>query len=335
MTPVSERLQEFFNAEKLNPLGVSELLQYDSAEKLYRLFRNKNANPSLEILVDITNKFENLNVDWLLTGNGSMYKNKPPLPPQSLVDFRNKQVHNQSVNTVNPEHFSQKTTQKTTPDTTPKAKNDYNFQGFPPQNFEENEVKYHFGVPRVVTVTETRQDNIVYVPIKARAGYLTGYGDPEYISTLPTLRIPGLNNATYRMFEIDGPSMGPNIVHGDRIICEWVGSLDEIRDNRVYVVVSRNGVVCKRVLNRVKEYGKLILKSDTISQKKDYPNIDLELEDINEIWYSRMKLSTDFSEPAEVYHRLNDFEAEMTVLRSDFKRISKDIDKLKEDKGPF
>lgn len=52
--------------------GVQDLaksLGYKSAEKLYRLNRSGN-NPSFEILVDLTNKFENMNVRWLITGEG-------------------------------------------------------------------------------------------------------------------------------------------------------------------------------------------------------------------------------------------------------------------------
>src|SRR6202008_3862673 len=86
-------------------------------------------------------------------------------------------------------------------------------------------------VPRVVTVEPDGNENILYVPVKARAGYLLGYGDPEFIETLPSFRLPGLNNATFRMFEVEGPSMAPNIMSGDRIIGEWVESLDDIRDN--------------------------------------------------------------------------------------------------------
>src|ERR1700761_1156107 len=34
-------------------------------------------------------------------------------------------------------------------------------------------------MPRIITVDRSGNDNIVYVPVKARAGYLSGYGDTE------------------------------------------------------------------------------------------------------------------------------------------------------------
>jgi len=173
----------------------------------------------------------------------------------------------------------------------------------------------YVSIPRIITVDQKGNDNIVYVPVKARAGYLSGYGDIEFMESLPTFRLPGLSNATYRMFEVDGPSMAPNVLHGDRIIGEWVDSLDKIRDNRVYVVVHKGGVAVKRVINRLAERGKLYLKSDTIAHRHEFPTLEIDPEDVKEIWYGRMKISSDFSEPAEVYHRLADLETDVMELK--------------------
>jgi transcriptional regulator with XRE-family HTH domain len=178
-------------------------------------------------------------------------------------------------------------------------------------------------IPKIITVDNSGNDNIIYVPVKARAGYLNGYGDAEYMESLPTFRLPGLNNGTYRMFEVDGPSMAPNVLHGDRIIGEWVDALDKIRDNRVYVIVHEGGVAVKRLINRLKERGKLYLKSDTIAHRHEFPTIEIDPADVKEVWYAQMKISSDFSEPAEVYHRLADLEMDVMEM----KRSMKDVDK--------
>ena len=174
-------------------------------------------------------------------------------------------------------------------------------------------------VPQVVTIEPDGNENIVYVPVKARAGYLLGYGDPEFMESLPTFRLPGLNNATFRMFEVDGPSMVPNIMSGDRIIGEWVDSIENIRDNRVHVVVHKGGIAVKRVLNRVKERGKIYLKSDTVVHRHEFPTLEIDPEDVSEIWYGRLKLSSDFSEPSEVYHRLADLEVDIMEMKRHLK----------------
>ncbi len=171
------------------------------------------------------------------------------------------------------------------------------------------------GVPKVITVDEKGNDNIVYVPVKARAGYLLGYGDTGFMETLPTFRLPGLNNATYRMFEVDGPSMAPNILHGDRLIGEWIDDITKIRDNRVYIIVHKGGVAVKRVVNRLTERGKIYLKSDTVVHRHEYPTLEVDPSDIMEVWYGRLKISADFSEPAEVYHRLADLEMDVMEMK--------------------
>ena len=175
-------------------------------------------------------------------------------------------------------------------------------------------------IPRIITVDNSGNDNIIYVPVKARAGYLSGYGDAEFMETLPTFRLPGLNNATYRMFEVDGPSMAPNVLHGDRIIGEWIDELDKIRDNRVYVIVHEGGVAMKRLVNRLKERGKLYLKSDTIAHRHEFPTVEIDPADVKEVWYGRMKISSDFSEPAEVYHRLADLEMDVMEMKNAIKK---------------
>lgn len=174
-------------------------------------------------------------------------------------------------------------------------------------------------IPKIITVDNSGNDNIIYVPVKARAGYLNGYGDAEFMETLPTFRLPGLTNATYRMFEVDGPSMAPNVLHGDRVIGEWVDDLATIRDNRVYIVVHSGGVAIKRVVNRLKERGKLYLKSDTIAHRHEFPTLEIDPADVKEVWYSRMKISSDFSEPAEVYHRLADLEMDLMEIKQKLK----------------
>ena len=179
------------------------------------------------------------------------------------------------------------------------------------------------GMPRIITVDQQGNDNIIYVPVKARAGYLSGYGDTEFMESLPTFRLPGLSNSTYRMFEVDGPSMAPNVLHGDRLIGEWVDDLEKIRDNRVYIIVHKGGVAVKRIINRLKERGKIYLKSDTIAHRHEFPTIEIDPADIKEVWYGRLKISSDFSEPAEVYHRLADLEMDVMEMKRMFKPDNK------------
>ena len=181
----------------------------------------------------------------------------------------------------------------------------------------EKNTYYKSASPQVITVDRHGNDNIIYVPIKAQAGYLLGYADKDYIENLPTFQIPGLNNGTYRMFEVQGVSMAPTLLDKDRVIAQWVPSVDEIRDNRVHVIVHKDGIAIKRVLNRVNERQKIYLKSDTLTYRTEYPILEIDPADVIEIWYVRMKLSADLSEPAEVYTRLSNLELNQhEIMRS-------------------
>jgi transcriptional regulator with XRE-family HTH domain len=171
-------------------------------------------------------------------------------------------------------------------------------------------------LPKAIIVDRSDKELVSLVPVKAAAGYLNGYADPEYIATLPTLDIPGISGASHRAFEIRGNSMLPNHHSGSIQICRWVETINDIRDRRVYVIVTKHdGIVLKRVLNRIKQDGKLILMSDN-DNKREYPNYTIEPEDVLELWYWRAGIIRESPEPGTNYTRINDLEARLSLIES-------------------
>lgn len=74
-TSIGERIERIMEHLKMNKEAFSKHLGYKSQEKIGRLLRKdkeKPAMPSFEIIADISNKFEWLNSNWLITGNGDM-----------------------------------------------------------------------------------------------------------------------------------------------------------------------------------------------------------------------------------------------------------------------
>ncbi|MEQ9285396.1 MAG: hypothetical protein RIG77_00730 [Cyclobacteriaceae bacterium] len=68
-----DRLMFFSHYQGIkNANDLAKELNYKSPEKLYRLKRDINSKPSFGILTDIANKFEFLNLRWLLVGKGEM-----------------------------------------------------------------------------------------------------------------------------------------------------------------------------------------------------------------------------------------------------------------------
>ena len=175
------------------------------------------------------------------------------------------------------------------------------------------------GMPQVIAVNQTGDENVIYVPVKARAGYLDGYGDPEYIETLPSFNMPHLTNGTYRCFEVKGNSMVRTFFDGDLVFGKYVEDLRDVKDGRVYIIVSKNdGIVLKRVINRIEERDKLILKSD--NKDGNYPTYTINAEDIVEVWYVTMYASKQMPEPVDIYDRLHELESKVVDLEGALQR---------------
>ena len=150
---------------------------------------------------------------------------------------------------------------------------------------------------RVLSISVDKDDNenIELVPVKASAGYLNGFSDPQYIQELPKfqLPIPSLKQGTYRAFEIKGDSMLP-IQSGSIIIGEYLDNWNDVKIGDTYVIISKNeGVVYKRAGNKFKEDRELKLVSDN----KVYDPYSVPADDILEIWKAKAYLSTALPEP--------------------------------------
>ncbi|MFN0292329.1 XRE family transcriptional regulator [Pedobacter helvus] len=150
---------------------------------------------------------------------------------------------------------------------------------------------------RVLSISVDKDDNenIELVPVKASAGYLNGFSDPQYIQDLPKfqLPIPSLKQGTYRAFEIKGDSMLP-IQSGSIIIGEYLDNWNDVKVGDTYVIISKNeGVVYKRAGNKFKEDKELKL----ISDNKIYDPYSVPADDILEIWKAKAYLSTALPEP--------------------------------------
>ncbi|MDE3234812.1 MAG: LexA family transcriptional regulator [Bacteroidota bacterium] len=121
---------------------------------------------------------------------------------------------------------------------------------------------------------------IQFVPVKAAAGYLAGYADPDFLDELNTFTLPMLAPGMYRAFEIVGDSMLPT-PSGSVIVGEKVEDLEEVRNSNTYVVLSKNeGVVYKRIMKNNRTKNKLTL----ISDNPIYEPYQVNAEDVIEVW---------------------------------------------------
>jgi len=121
---------------------------------------------------------------------------------------------------------------------------------------------------------------IQFVPIKAAAGYLSGYADPDFLDELNTFTLPMLSPGNYRAFEIIGDSMMPT-PSGSVIVGEKVDNFEDVKATNTYVVLSKSdGIVYKRVVKNNKAKNKITLVSDNPT----YEPYNVNSDDVLELW---------------------------------------------------
>lgn len=138
-----------------------------------------------------------------------------------------------------------------------------------------------------ISVTEENNENIVFVPAKAAAGYPEKYQEPVFIKKLDHFSLPGnkFKSGTFRCFEVTGDSMLPLILPNSWAIGKYLENWNDIKPDpitgpKIYIVVTTEGVKIKKVLNRIKERGQLVLQSENVT----YPTESFLVEDIIEVW---------------------------------------------------
>jgi phage repressor protein C with HTH and peptisase S24 domain len=129
-----------------------------------------------------------------------------------------------------------------------------------------------------ITVDQDGENFIEIVPHKAKAGYLTGYADPEFIESLQHISLPFLGPGKHRGFPVEGDSMPPH-EDGSIIVGRYVEKLGEVMDGKTYILITKSeGIVYKRLNKNKKNI--LVLESDN----SFYPIYEVKASDILEIW---------------------------------------------------
>lgn len=73
-----QRIMEIIDYKGIKSVNVfaTKHLNYDAPQKINRLKKKEN-KPSYEIILDIVNKFEEIDANWLISGKGNMLKKAP------------------------------------------------------------------------------------------------------------------------------------------------------------------------------------------------------------------------------------------------------------------
>lgn len=165
-----------------------------------------------------------------------------------------------------------------------------------------------------ITIDREGENTIEIIPQKAKAGYLSGYSDPEFIEGLQQISLPFLKNGKFRAFPVSGDSMPPHR-DGSFIIGKYVESLGEVRDGRTYILLTKDeGIVYKRLNKNGKN--SLVLSSDNTF----YEPYSVKASDVLEIWEYACSIATreaepDNLEPQSIRDMLSGIKEEIKALR--------------------
>jgi len=167
------------------------------------------------------------------------------------------------------------------------------------------------------TVDIANNENIEMVAEKAKAGYTTGYADPEFISELPVFQFPFLSrNKKYRTFQISGDSMYP-IPEGSWVTGEFVQDWNNIITGHAYIIFTKDeGIVFKIAENLIQKEQKLAL----FSLNPLYEPYDVPVADVKEVWAFVNYISAEIPDPMipreELYSTVAKLRQDMLMMKN-------------------
>lgn len=161
-------------------------------------------------------------------------------------------------------------------------------------NFEEGLQLRHL----TILTDQHGDERIIHVPCPAQAGYGKSLCDPVYIQNLPSYQLPypQFKSGTYRSFEIAGTSMEPTFRSGDLAVAAFIEAKywdQAVKSNQIYIIVTREEVLIKRIINKIKS-DRII---ECISDNEEFDPYTIPVKDVLEIWKVRMKLTSHFAHP--------------------------------------
>jgi len=194
------------------------------------------------------------------------------------------------------------------------------------KNYQGN---YAAGALRVlpVPVDDQGDELITLIPQKAAAGYTKGYADSEYIEQLKTANLPFpelQQSGSMRIFQIEGDSMLP-VQPGAYVIGEFVEDWRHLKSNQCYILLTLNdGIVYKRVENRLNEENQFVLKSDN----SEYKPYTLPPEEILEVWQAKGVLSFEIPDQDSLQELHNQrLWQMMDEMKAEIKRLAAKMEK--------
>ena len=258
---IIERIYQVFDYKGGSVYKISKKI--DVSNGYFSKTRAKQGNVGSDIIEKIVNYYTDINVEWLITGNGEMLKPN--------VEERQ---HNESVaNSVAPSVANQKYKKGNTNEDEEKVYPLYNEQEY---NSVMRKIKFADGV-------NLANNGTPYYPIPVTAGNTEQLLQEEEKPT-GFISIPGIYCKAY--FPVVGFSFEPLIRAGDVIGIDFIDRWERLDPDSIYFIITENQRMIKRLSDDPENPDRLICISPNF---KEFPIWKDEIRVIHKvIFYGRL-----------------------------------------------
>ena len=269
--------KDFANKVGVSPSAITEI--------------NKGrTNVGLSVIQKTVSTYPHINLEWLITGEGEIFKTKTP---------KNVTIENSNIN--GNKKGNKRELQKTLPNT-PSKKIVRNLA-------ESLSDKLKGSIGGYIEVP--------LVDIEAAAG--GGAPNADFIEEAENIRFPLslLHHATGKLLCINvvGESMEPTLFDGSLVVIRLIdrSHWGNIRSGDVYVITDREGTTyIKRVRNKLRSQGVLIMTSDNPDQRR-YKPFERSEDEILNVWAVELVISNNIPpsdrEIDDLRDRIDDLQA--------------------------
>src|SRR5699024_9706132 len=137
------------------------------------------------------------------------------------------------------------------------------------------------------------------------------------------LPLPQFRNATYRGFQVEGNSMAPNLQSGEWDLGKAVDNIDFINEGKIYVDVTQDSVLVKKLRKIPQNPERLKL----VSINPEYSPYKLDIAEIQELWQVNSKLTFSLDDKAE-NHLLEELKTSMEELKKELRAFKRENNPL-------
>jgi phage repressor protein C with HTH and peptisase S24 domain len=276
-----------------------------------------------------------MSLEWLLFGNGDMIKREYQASPTFPIEYddlireaieqdeeyRRRQLENKNITFPSSEIPDVDLSSR--PNSRPNSKT-ANLGLHNSRKPTDIRTDGKGGFERAVEskASEANEMPTVSIPlleISAAATPGAGYLAPDYIEQIGTIQLPQSmvkRGKQHFAFSVINESMTPTLFRNDIVII-YESDIYSIIDDYVYVIVTRNdGIIIKRIKNRIEERGFIRCKSDN----KAYSSYNLLPDDVLMVYQVICKMSFNMgNQAADIYEMISRLEDKIEDMQAHMK----------------